>query len=212
MSRGDVCLVDDSLINYCSETLYNTAPKTYVHLRTVEESTPEDVCCFYDCHKITGTPIGLPKKRNPITGAFTVWGYFCSLECARSFVTENRTACNQDKELSLLALMGIKTHGINFRLNKAPDKFLLKKFGGPLEIDEWRKEIQSSRLWILRIPDTERTYMAYECFLNHTTSKERQYDSKPKEKETRTNNFELAKRKTPAHFTKKSLLSFVNKN
>ena len=128
---------------------------------------------------------------------------------------ENRSACNQDKEFSLLALMGMKTHGIHFRLNRAPDKFLLKNFGGPLEIDEWRKENLSTRLWVLKMPGTERTFLAYECYLNHESSKINKHASSKttKEKEPRTNNFELAKRKTPAHFTKKSLLSLVkNKN
>ena len=210
MSRGDVCLVDDSLINYCSDIVYNTAPKTYVYLRTNEEKVSKDVCCFYDCHPICGEPIGLPKKLNK-NGSFKVWGYFCSFECARSFVMENNTSCNQEKELSLLSLMGIKTHGINFRLNRAPDKFLLKMFGGPFEIEEWRKENLSSRLWVIKIPDTERTCLAYECYLNVQSSKT---ITKTKEKESKVNNnnFELAKRKTPAHFTKKSLLSFVQKN
>ena len=212
MSRGEVCLVDDSLINYCSDIVYNTSIKTYVHLRTREEEISKDVCCFYDCHPINGKPIGLPKKRNE-DGSFKVWGYFCSYECARSFVTDNNTYCNQGKEFSLLALMGIKTHGIHFRLNRAPDKFLLKKFGGPLEIDEWRKENLSSRLWILKTPETERTFLAYECYLNHESSKTIKPITKTtKEREPKTNDFELVKRKTPAHFTKKSLLSFVHKN
>ena len=210
MSRGDVCLVDDSLINYCSENVYNTAPKTYVHLRTNEEEISEEVCCFYDCHPIKGQPIGLPKKRNN-NGSFTVWGYFCSYECAKAFVQENQSTSRQDKELSLLALMGIKTYGIHFRLNRAPNKLLLKKFGGPLEIDEWRKENQSSRLWVLKLPQTERTFLAYECYLNHSSSKTSVHQN-PKTKESKPNAFELAKRKTPAHFTKKSLLSFVGQN
>ena len=169
MSRGHVCLIDDSLINYCSDIVYNTAPKTYVHLRTNYEEVPKDICCFYDCHPINGIPIGLPKKRKS-NGTFKVWGYFCSYECARSFVTENNSSCNQGKEFSLLALMGIKTYGVHFRLNRAPDKFLLKKFGGPMEIDDWRKENLSERLWVLRNPDTERTCLAYECYLTHDTS------------------------------------------
>lgn len=210
MSYGNSCLVDDSIINYCSNIVYNTAPKTFTLLRTNEEKVDSNVCCFYDGYPMKNNVIGLPKKRNA-DGSFSVWGYFCSYECARAFVNENQCSCNQSKEISLLALMGIKTFGIHFRLNNAPSKFLLQKFGGPLDIEEWRKENLSTRLWVVRTPNTERTCMAYECYLNHASSKTK-YDKKPKVQEESNKDIQISKRVTPAHFTKKSLLSLFNKN
>ena len=213
MSRGNVCLVDDAIINYCSDIVYRSAPnKTYTHLRSSEEVFEDNVCCFYDGYPIDKNVVGIPKKRNR-DGSFSVWGYFCSYECARSFVSENNTFCNQDKEFSLLALMGIKTYGVKFRLLKAPNKFLLKKFGGPLDIDSWRNENHSSRLWVLHAPNTERTCLTYDCFLNIESSATINQNKGKKEsnKEDKQNNFHLDKRVTPAHFTKKSLLSLVKK-
>lgn len=209
MPRCDVCLVNDALINYSSDKVYSTAQKTYVHLRTLDEEVSPDVCCFYDSHPIKGKSVGLPKKLNG-DGSFTVWGHFCSLECARSFVTENRSSCHVEKEFSLLALMGIKTFGIHFRLYRAPDKFLLKMFGGPMDIDEWRKENLSGRLWVIKTPGINRTFQAYECFLNLSSSGAVQESIPTSRKEVeKATKFELEKRKTPAHFTKKSLLSLV---
>ena len=206
------CLINDDFINYCSCTVYNTAPKTYVHLRTYGEKLDNEVCCFYDTYPIKGNVVGLPKKLNQ-NGSFTIWGCFCSLECARAYVLENNT-CNQSKESSLLALYGIKTYGINFRLQRAADKLLLEKFGGPLSIEEWRKECHSTRLWVLKLPQCERTSMAYECYLNHDSTDmkvpaEAQVQNK-NVKEKKKTTLELDKRKTPAHYTKKSLLSFFN--
>ena len=122
MSRG--CLVHDELINYCSKITYNTAQKTYVFMRSHDEQVDNDVCCFYDGYPIRGKSVGLPKSFNG--DKFKVWGHFCSFECARSFVHDNSISCNQGKETSLLALMAVKTFGIHFRLNRAPNKFLLK--------------------------------------------------------------------------------------
>ena len=207
------CLVKDALINYCSHMTYNSAPKAYVYLRSSEEKTDKDICCFYDGYPIKAKSVGLPKKFKS-DGTFIVWGHFCSYECARSFVHDNRQSCNQEKELSLLGLIGIKTHGIHFRLQRSPSKFLLEKYGGPLHIEDWRKENTSNRLWVIRTPNIERTFNTYDCYLNHESTKIPQETDKHKNKEeTRnTKNVTLNKRATPAHFTKKSLLTLVNKN
>lgn len=213
MSRGDRCLIDDNLINYCSNITYNSAPKTYVYLRSNEEKVDKNVCCFYDGYPIEKEIVGLPKKLQR-DGKFIVWGYFCSFECARSFIVDNFTSCHQGKETSLLALLAIKTYGVNFRLNRAPDKFLLEKFGGPLSIEEWRKENLSNHLWVIRTPNIERTCSAYECYLNQdntknygTQVKNRQVNEIPKDTK-----LIISKRTTPAHFTKKSLLTLVQKS
>lgn len=172
MSRGSKCLIDPSLINYCSNQTYNdelhAQINTYTHLRSVMEHHEEKKCCFYDCHPIEGKCFGLPKKLNG-DGSFVLWGNFCSYECAKSFIQEHPNLCNQGREQSLLALLTIKTFGIHFRLERAPNKLLLKMFGGPLEIKEWRHEIKTNRLWVIKTPDTQRTQSTYECFLHHET-------------------------------------------
>lgn len=174
------------------------------------ENFEGEVCCFHDGYPIEKESVGLPKKRNT-DGSFTIWGHFCSYECARAFVYDNNSSCHQEKEISLLALMGIKTYGLHFRLDKAPSKFLLQKYGGPLDIDSWRAENKSSRLWVLHAPNTERTHLTYDCVLNVESSKVRTKDEKCKDND-KGNKFHLDKRVTPAHFTKKSLLSLVKKN
>lgn len=215
MSYGGKCLVVDKFINYQSNATYNFAPKTYTHLRSLNEKNEGPVCCYYDGYEITKNIVGLPKKRKS-SGEFVVWGYFCSYECARSYIVETRTSCHVDKETSLLALMAIQTHGIHFRLNRAPDKALLKKFGGPLSIEQWRSENLSNRLWVVKTPETERTFNTYECFLNHNSvTIHRNINNNPSPKsesaEDVAKELQISKRKTPAHFTKKSLLSLVSK-
>jgi hypothetical protein len=108
----------------------------------------------------------------------------------------------------------MKTYGIHFRLNRAPSKFLLRKYGGPLDVDDWRQENKSNRLWVIRTPNIERTFSVYECYLNQENSKnnctKRDKEEISSKAETSIQ-LQISKRKTPAHFTKKSLLSLVKK-
>lgn len=220
--RSGECLIRNDIINYTSYHRYNLESSGYAFLRRQYEEVPEQICCFYDNYPIEGETIGLPKKI--IDGVFHVWGYFCSCECARSFIHENSSMCNQTKETSLLSLMAIKKYGINFRVNRAPHKFLLKKFGGPLDIDAWRNENNSNRLWTIRSVAHERTSLAYETFLDHASDNmircafstnqnaNSQRATRDEDGSKKESDFHLSKRKTPAHFTKKSLLSLVQKN
>ena len=214
MSRGSECLINKDLINYCSTRRYNLANQTYQFLRNSEETTQKEICCFYDGYPIgNNKAVGLPKKHHE-DGGFTVWGYFCSYECARSYINESSYANNRPKDTSMLALLAMKTYGKHFRLNRAPDKHLLQRYGGPLSVDEWRKENLSNRLWTICTPHTERTFSTYQCFLhNHDTQKHPTQIAKKKNEdilETK-DGFQLSKRTTPAHYTKKSLLSLFKK-
>jgi hypothetical protein len=89
-------------------------------------------------------------------------------------------------------------------------------YGGPLNIEEWRKENASSRMWIVKTPNVCRTFNTYECFLNQETSKlpcKKVVSTDAVESKTsKDSEFKLSKRKTPAHFTKKSLLSLVKQS
>lgn len=230
MSRGSECLIENNLINYCSNTIYNDSlhsnKQKWVFLRNFEQKVEDTKCCFYDGYPIKGKDFGLPKKRKQ-DGTFVVWGHFCSMECIRSFIHENPLSCNQTKEQSLLALLGLKLYGVHYRVEKSQDKFLLHNYGGPLSIEEWRQENRSNRIWTIKTPSIERTVSTYECFLDHKTSlqisdinakqarnvvKGGNKNEKPEKLDNITECIEISKRKTPAHFTKKSLLSLVKVN
>ena len=214
MSRRSECLINNNLINYCSTRRYNLADQTYQFLRETNESTQKEICCFYDGYPIGNSrAVGLPKRHNR-DGTFTVWGYFCSYECARAYINESSYSNNRPKDTSMLALLAMKTYGIHFRLYRALDKNLLKRYGGPLSVDEWRKENLSNRLWTICTPHTERTFSTYQCFLHtpDTIHLPNQLTKKKTEEIFESNrSFQLSKRTTPAHYTKKSLLSLFKK-
>lgn len=100
-----------------------------------------DVHCLWDCHKFDTVPIAIPKK---VCGdTFHLFGYFCSFNCAASYIFENSVlSSNKWEYYSLLCLLQKKITGDNNykKINFAPPKECLKIFGGFLSIEEFREQ------------------------------------------------------------------------
>jgi len=102
-----------------------------------------NICCWHCCHNFTNSPVGIPQKYE--NDKFYVKGIFCSFNCALTY-NYNSTDIEsmiQERE-SLLHLMYKKnaqlTNDNNLdELIYAPVKETLKKFGGMLTIEEFRK-------------------------------------------------------------------------
>ena len=110
----------------------------------------EDLWCWHDCHPFKGRPFRLPWAYNSRSETYSVIGYFCSPACARAFNNSwDMCVSGRTKRDNLITDMAIRHYGYSFR-NKsqpeqisvfpvAPDKLLLRQFGGPLTIEEFRK-------------------------------------------------------------------------
>jgi len=118
-----------------------------VQYQTMEEirKLPErvDAACFWCCHTFDTKPVILPVRDQ---GEYLqVCGNFCSPECAMAHLFDIR----QDtyarwEQLSLLnRLYGDAVGGA---IKPAPPKQILKLFGGPMGIEEYRGLIRSQKL------------------------------------------------------------------
>jgi len=100
-----------------------------------------NVHCLWCCHKFDNIPIAIPKK---VCGdTFHLFGYFCSFNCAASYIFETSVlASNKWEYYSLLCLLQKKITGdkIYKKINFAPPRECLKMFGGFLSIDEFREQ------------------------------------------------------------------------
>lgn len=98
-----------------------------------------DISCFWCCHKFNHTPWGIPIKYNYHTGIFTLFGIFCSPNCALAHLlqNENNTSALWEK-VSLLNLLHYKIYETDENIVPAPDKICLNTFGGPLKIEQYR--------------------------------------------------------------------------
>jgi len=102
-----------------------------------------NICCWHCCHNFTNSPIGIPQRY--VDDKFHVKGIFCSFNCAltHNYNSTDIESVIQERE-ALLRLMYKKNAQLtnsydNEKLIYAPPKESLKKFGGSLTIEEFRK-------------------------------------------------------------------------
>jgi hypothetical protein len=98
-----------------------------------------EICCWWCCHKFEGIPIGLPDRY--YMDKFYLFGIFCSFNCALSY----NINLNDNKlweRYNLLHFLYKKMYDLNIKISPAPTRELLKMFGGPLSIDEFRKKTE----------------------------------------------------------------------
>ena len=107
------------------------------------DSIPDktDVHCWWCCHQFEGRPLGLPYRY--VNNKFYTTGIFCSLNCCCSY-NFNDTNDNIWEKYNLLNLMYRKMYNIKgVKVKMSPPRQVLKKFGGTLTIEEFRKNNQT---------------------------------------------------------------------
>jgi len=100
-----------------------------------------DVACFWCCHRFETRPIVLPVKDQ---GEYIeVQGNFCTPECAMSYLFDQRMdSYTRWEQLSLLN----RIYGIDGPIKPAPPRQILKLFGGPMGIEEYRNLVRKGSL------------------------------------------------------------------
>ena len=95
--------------------------------------------CWWCCHDFKCMPVGIPQYYDG-RSVFELNGNFCSLNCARAFC-EHEYSHREQTAIMLLAKMTESVYDIRWEsVRPAPSRFLLKKFGGMLTIDKFRKD------------------------------------------------------------------------
>lgn len=98
-----------------------------------------NISCFWCCHKFNHTPWGIPVKYDFHKNIFSLFGIFCSPNCALSHLLQNeKNSTTLWEKVSLLNLLHYKIYNIDENIVPAPDKISLKEFGGPLTIEQFR--------------------------------------------------------------------------
>lgn len=122
--------------NNCSADIYKIELKLediYTNKSISEKN--KNIVCWWCCHTFTTIPIGLPEKY--YCDIFYVIGYFCSFSCCMAY----NLSLNDSKiweRVSLLYYLRNKVCNTTNEICVAPPKYLLKMFGGELDIEEFR--------------------------------------------------------------------------
>ena len=159
-----------------------------------------NLACFWDCHCFDHQPWGIPTKFNYMTGKFTLFGIFCSPNCAMSYLLTYETNTNTLWErVSLLNLLYYKIYETDENIIPAPDKICLKLFGGPLDIHEFRAlTIKNNKIYNINFPpcnvitpvleETKKVFNQDSYFIPNDKKKQNKIQTELKIKRTRSVN------------------------
>ncbi len=132
--------------------------------KTLPAST--NVCCFWDTEQFDTQPLGLPEKK--LGDTFFVRGCFCSFNCMASY----NFSLNDDKvweRYALINLMYKKMYNLNqnFKVELAPPREALSKFGGVYDINKFREISGEKFIKILSFPIINIQFYLEEMNLNN---------------------------------------------
>ncbi len=103
--------------------------------------------CWWCCHPWDGPDVHLPIRYDDRTKKFTTMGHFCSFECAKAYGMDNGGS-RWGEMCEFLALYRKHSAGKYVPTPIAPKRQTLKMFGGPLSIEEFRKNSGSKAPWV----------------------------------------------------------------
>ena len=93
--------------------------------------------CWWCCHETQGN-LHLPISYDDRTKKYKFWGNFCSWECMKAFSIDTYGINKGGLINSYIKLLRRETEGKMVDTKRAPSKWLLNIFGGPLTIEEFR--------------------------------------------------------------------------
>jgi hypothetical protein len=102
-----------------------------------------DIACFWCCHRFDSRPVILPVRDQ---GEYIqVMGNFCSPECSMAYLFDmQQDSYARWEQLSLLnRLYGQAVGGA---IKPAPPRQVLKMFGGPVSIEDYRNLVRQGKL------------------------------------------------------------------
>lgn len=120
--------------------------------------------CFWCCHPIEHRSYGMPIRYDTYSKAFTLYGSFCSLQCASAHNFSVNPGSDRAWEIqSWIQMLGHR-YGFADTIRPAPSRYLLNMFGGPLTIEEFRASHKNTaKTYTLNIPPIISVTAQSEC-------------------------------------------------
>jgi hypothetical protein len=119
---------------------FNTELLKSVLDKVVSDRYSQQTCCFWCCHKFTWSAVIIPISYDAYKNIYTCEGHFCSPECALSQIYSENRISDSTKWNRHSLLRNLYTDLYKDRyLSPAPPRTLLRMFGGPLDIEQYRE-------------------------------------------------------------------------
>jgi hypothetical protein len=117
------------------------------------DEAPVPANCFWCCHPIPAAKFGMPIDYDAAHRMFTVYGHFCSVQCVAAHNMATHMGSDRMWDIHGWIQMMAKMHGLSVPVRPAPSRYVLKMFGGPMDIDEFRGVHRTaSRTVVLNVP------------------------------------------------------------
>ncbi len=131
---------------------YHTELSLFAEYVNTDGKIPEfvETACFWCCHGFTWKPVVIPSRYENVSdniggGLYKVYGNFCTPECAMAYLLNEQIDMNSRWE-RISWLHHIYCVNDMKHLYPAPGREVLKMFGGPYDIDEFRGLCLSRKL------------------------------------------------------------------
>ena len=123
--------------NHCflKKNVYDTF-NSFVYSKNNVWPIQTNISCLWCVHMFENIPCGIPLKF--LNNKFYLKGCFCSFNCAASYIFD-KNEYNKWEQYSLLNLLYSKINKKTIKIKLAPDREILKIFGGILNIEEFRQ-------------------------------------------------------------------------
>ena len=113
--------------------------KSILDKTSVQEYSPQ-TACFWCCHGFSWNPVVLPISYDAYKNRYLAEGHFCSPECALSYNYADNKISDSMKWNRHSLLGHLYSDILKDRLlSPAPPRTLLRMFGGPLDIEQYRE-------------------------------------------------------------------------
>lgn len=113
--------------------------------------TTTNIVCWWCTEKFDTMPCFIPEKCT--NDKFYVFGCFCSYNCAKSYSSNMGDDYKISIRNSLIGKMCALLYGKSDQIKMAPPREMLKKFGGPMSIEDFRENFtMCNKEYKLNIP------------------------------------------------------------
>lgn len=118
--------------------------------KVVADRYSSQTCCFWCCHTFHWTSVYNPISYDAYKNTYTCDGYFCSPECALAHTYDDSRLSDSTKWNRHSLLRSLYSEIYKERtLSPAPPKSLLRMFGGPLDIEQYREYVFNENYIVL---------------------------------------------------------------
>lgn len=182
-SKDDVKIPENLIIKLQSTKIEENNIQPYdqennMNIKNNERNTSE--VCWNCCHPFHNLIHGIPLKY--INKVFYVYGDFCSLECASRHAFDHLKDFDFSEIYSLINLYNNIVFDTHEKIELAPNRLLLKLFGGPQTIEEYRDNFKKKNVYDIKIPPIfpiNHIINTYETNSNTNLSNLKLYRKKP---------------------------------